>query len=246
MQKTDIAKPLAVLTLTVVTLLICLLVPEPTGGGAAGVVMELPYHVGPLYAFSQEITKAEHDILPPDTTFARKAYGTTSSDPLDRITCSIVLSGREKRSIHRPERCLPSQGWRIDGSQVITVPLESGHSLDVMALEMEHPVLFKDGRSTSLKSHFLYWFVAQDATTPYQFERILLTNWDLLFHRETKRWAYVFVQGYVTEGLEPNGTTSTQVLDRLKQFIHDSVPYYVKSEMSPEMEKQVSAAELSR
>jgi len=73
--------------------------------------------------------------------------------------------------------------------------------------------------------------VGKDVSTPYHFERILLTNWDLLFHRVNQRWAYIVVQSDITREVDPNGRDAGQTLEMLKQFIHDSVPYYVKSEM---------------
>jgi len=220
-----------ILGLTLVTVLVCWLAPEPQAGGEAGIDMYLPYQVGPLYGIPADVTKAELDILPKDTTFARKTYGLLGSPPEERILCSIVLSGREKRSIHRPERCLPAQGWRIDSSHTEIIPLASGHPLSVTALLLEKPAALANGQSFTLRSYFLYWFVGKDITTPYQFERILMTNWDLLFHRVNQRWAYVIVSENISGDWQPNGLNADQTLALLKQFIHDSVPYFMKSEM---------------
>jgi hypothetical protein len=227
-------KVAVVFGLTLVTLLVCWLAPAPKTGGEAGVVMGLPYQVGPLDAFSENVSPAELYILPKDTTFARKTYGVPGSQRNDRILCSIILSGSEKRSIHRPERCLPAQGWRIDGSQTVTVPLDSGLPLEVTALLLERPVTLEDGRPFTLRSYYLYWFVGKGITTPYQFERILMTNWDLLFHRVNQRWAYVIVSANISKDWRPDGLDADQTLEMLKQFIHDSVPYYMKSEMPSE------------
>jgi hypothetical protein len=228
----DPLKAAVVLALLGVTLMICRLAPPVKAVGETGVVMELPYVVGPLVAFSENISQAELDILPKDTTFARKAYGLPDSAPIQRITCSIVLSGREKRSIHRPERCLPGQGWRIDESRIVDVPLASGHDLKVTALLLERPEALSNGQPYRLQSYFLYWFVAKGVTTSSQLHRILLTNWDMLFHRVNRRWAYVIVQGNILQGLGPHGLSPDQTLEVLKKFIHDSAPYYMKSEMA--------------
>jgi hypothetical protein len=228
----DPLKAIVVLALLGVTLLICRIAPPVQAGGETGVVMELPEQVGDLQAFPEEVTKAELEILPSDTTFARKTYGLPSSDRAQRILCSIVLSGREKRSIHRPERCLPGQGWRIDSSQVVNVPLESGHNLQVMALLLERPATLQDGRTIRLQSYFLYWFVGKGMTTPSQLHRILMTNWDMLVHRVNQRWAYVIVQDLILKGLTPDGLGPDQTLEVLKKFIHDSAPFYMKSEMA--------------
>ncbi len=220
-----------VLGCTLLTVLVCWFAPAPKAGGDAGVLMELPDQVGPLYAFSEQVTPAELNILPKDTSYARKTYGPADASRVDRILCSIVLSGAEKRSIHRPERCLPAQGWRIESSQTETIPLESGHLLQVTALLLDKPWRLADGTTITRRSYYLYWFVGKNITTPHQYQRILMTNWDLLVHRVNQRWAYVIVSADITRDWNPNGRDADQTLAMLKQFIHDSVPSYMLTEM---------------
>jgi hypothetical protein len=224
-------KGAVVAAVALLVVVICWLVPAPQAGGETGVIMELPSSVGPLLAFSQSVSPAELAILPPDTQFARKAYGLPGDAPVQRITCSIVLSGKERRSIHRPERCLPAQGWRIDSSSEVDVPLESGRTLATTALLLERPATLRDGTTVRVRQYFIYWFVAKDLTTPSQTTRILLTNWLLLTHRVTERWAYVFVAGVVLSDLAPGQPGPDETLARLKEFIRESVPFYMKSEM---------------
>ena len=220
-----------ILSLTLLTALVCWFAPPPHAGGDTGVVMELPDRIGPLLGISETASPAELYILPADTTYARKTYGPLGAPRSDRILCSIILSGAEKRSIHRPERCLPAQNWRIDSSETIHVQLESGRTLGVTALLLEKPATLSDGTPFQLRSYFLYWFVGKDVTTPSNTERLLLTNWDLLAHRVNQRWAYVIVQANITHDWNPDGLTQEQTLAMLEQFIHDSVPTYMKAEM---------------
>ena len=228
----DFLKAGFILGLTVLTLLVCWFVPAPKMDGEAGVVMEdLPYKLDNLYAFPEPVSEAEHIILPPDTTYSRKTYGYLSSGRNDRILLSIILSGKEKRSIHRPERCLPGQGWRIDGSHTESVKLASGHDLEVTALLLEKPVTQEGGHPFTIRSYFLYWFVGKGITTPSQTTRILMTNWDLLMHRVNQRWAYVIVSANITRDWRPDGKGPEETLDMLKQFIRDSAPSYMISEM---------------
>ncbi len=228
-----------VIGLTLLTVLICWLVPEPKAGGEAGVVMQLPDHVGDLYALPEEITAAELYILPKDTTFARDSYGPIGMPhgPL-RILCSIILSGAERRSIHRPERCLPGQGWRIDSSHTESLPLASGRNLEVTALLLEKPVTLQNGMQINRRQYFLYWFVGKGVATPSQTVRILTTYWDMLVNRVNQRWAYVIVAKDIPQSWDPNGESPEQTLAELKQFIRDSVPSYMKSEMPPETAAQ--------
>lgn len=223
-----------VIALAIVTVAICWLVPAANVGDETGVVMNLPDEIAGLEGVPQAVSQAEHEILPPDTTFARKAYGSfalSNSDWINRFTCSIVLSGREKRSIHRPERCLPGQGWSVIGSRIIDVPLKSGHPLKVTALLLTRPITFTNGTTRQLQFYYLYWYVGRDVSTPYSAVRVLLTNWDLIAHRRNQRWAYVICAAYVTAGFETNGRTEPQTLAQLKDFIRDAVPTFIKSEM---------------
>lgn len=224
-----------VLALAVATVVTCWLIPPASTGDETGVVMNLPDEIGGLVGSDPlPVSQAEHEILPPDTEFAGRTY-TRFDLPehswLDSITCKIVLSGREKRSIHRPERCLPGQGWSVIGSQVVDVPLKSGHPLKVTALLLIRPVVGSDGKTHQLKFCYLYWYVGRKVSTPYSAVRVLLTNWDLIVHRTNQRWAYVIVAGYPTDNLFAHGRTEEQTLDDLKRFIALAVPTFVKTEM---------------
>jgi hypothetical protein len=145
--------------------------------------------------------------------------------------CSIVLSGREKRSIHRPERCLPGQGWTVIGSNIIDVPLDSGHPLKVTALLLSRPQPMRDGTTRTLQSYYLYWYVGRTVSTPYSFVRVMLTNWDLVVHRFNQRWAYIIVTKPITGSIFPHGRNADQTLAELKDFIRAAAPSFVKSEM---------------
>jgi hypothetical protein len=223
-----------VLGLTLLTVLICWLVPAPKAEGEAGVVMQLPDHVGDLYALPEDISPAELYILPKDTTFARDSYGPIGMPHgTGRILCSIILSGAERRSIHRPERCLPAQGWRIKSSNTETIPLASGRNLDVTALLLAKPAEI-NGIQFERRQYFLYWFVGKNITTPSQTVRIFMTYWDMLAHRVNQRWAYVIVSKDISQSWDPDGESPEQTLAELKQFIHDAAPTFMKSEMPAE------------
>jgi len=195
----------------------------------AGVTLDLPDHVDGFYGKDMPISKGEKEILPPDTTFAKKAYEDLSGD---LINCQIVLSGGDKRSIHRPEVCLPGQGWNNKSSQTVSIPLASGRDLKVTQLTLTrmHEV---NGLQKELTLLFLYWFVGTGYTTHDHFQRILHSNLDMLFHDRAHRWAYVIVSAPVLEGFKFNGKNEAQTLDMLKEFIPEIVPTFQKSEQTP-------------
>lgn len=184
-----------------------------------GIVMNLPSVVGNYLGISEDVSQAEKVILPPDTKFAKKTY----SGYRDAINAQIVLSGSEKRSIHRPEYCLPGQGWRIKSTTVVPIKLSDGQILNVTKLMISRPVPVGN-ETKELTSCFLYWFVGKGYSTPSHFQRTLRTTWDLLFHHLNHRWAYVIVSAQVLEGFQQDGKNEQQTMEMLEKFISEFAP----------------------
>ena len=67
----------------------------------------------------QGLSENERKLLPADTEGARRLYTDKAGD---EVFCSIILAGREVTSIHRPELCLPGQGWRIENEYTESIP----------------------------------------------------------------------------------------------------------------------------
>jgi len=187
----------------------------------SGVRMELPERVGSFSGTASEVSESERVILPADTQFAKMQY---SCPGKGQINCQIVLSGGEKRSIHRPETCLPAQGWTKKSSQVVAVKLDDGRTLEVMKLVIGRPVEVQPGVRKELTSLFIYWFIGKDITTPYHWYRILHTDWDRVVHGVSHRWAYVIVSAPVLDGFAPGGLNQEQTLELLKGFIGEVAP----------------------
>ena len=73
----------------------------------------LPAYLGSEWeGQAADISAIEREVLPADTGFSRKNY-VSLQRPNERVFLSIVLSGRDRTSIHRPEICLVGQGWTI-------------------------------------------------------------------------------------------------------------------------------------
>lgn len=219
-------RSLAVLALVGLVVAACLIGTPPAGKSETAIRMDLPNAVGVFLGADQKISESERIILPQDTEFAKKLY--SNGRGLD-INCQIVLAGVEKRSIHRPEVCLPGQGWTVKSGQVIPVSLSNGKSLDVMKLVIARPVTLGNGQQKELTSLFMYWFVGKDATTPHHMVRVLKTNLDMLLHNTNHRWAYVIVSSPVLNGFTPGGQNEQQTLDSLKGFISELAPQIMKA-----------------
>ena len=214
--------------LAAITVWLCTQSAPPAMVPEAGVIMNLPTLVGPYWGTEEPVSQSELVMLPKDTEFAKKIYQDLSGNTL---TAQIVLSGGEKRSIHRPEICLPSQGWTIQSGDVIPIALPTGRVLEVMKLTLVRQIETAPGQRKTLKSYFLYWFVGKDTTTPRHWVRLAKTNLDMVLKKLQHRWAYIIVSAPVLEGLKPGAQTDQQTLDMLTDFIRQTVPKFQLSEM---------------
>ena len=194
-----------------------------------GVLMDLPSQVGAFDGTPQEVSEAEKIILPPDTEFAKMLYADGDGD---NVSAQIVLAGAERRSIHRPEVCLPGQGWKIKSSETLAIPLPSGKTLPVTMLRIVRPIE-AGGKPAELNSLFIYWFVGKDTVTSSHLVRVLKTNLDVLMTNTNHRWAYVITSAPVLAGLTPNGKTKPETLKMLQDFIRKFAPDIMKSETPP-------------
>lgn len=142
----------------------------------------------------------EYDELPKDTEFVKSIY---TNDAGTELFVSIVLSGRERDSIHRPERCLPGQGneivnqhfWNVLFPQVIEVPREGRPPLKVAVLETVRNYQTPDGEKKAYYGYYAYWFVGQNRETPSHYARMLYLAWDRVVHSVGHKWAYIAVSG---------------------------------------------------
>jgi hypothetical protein len=118
---------------------------------------------------------AEYDALPKDTEFVKSMYTNNAGES---IFTSIVLSGRERNSIHRPERCLVGQGHTIMDEYVFTVPLPGREKpLKMTVALLERVLKDAEGNSVPHYSYYAYWFVGQDRETPSHYARMFWMGW---------------------------------------------------------------------
>lgn len=188
---------------------------------AAGVSMTLPDLVGSFQGTPQEVSESEKVVLPADTEFSKMLYKNVSGD---QVNVQVVLAGAEKRSIHRPEVCLPAQGWTIDARNIVPVTLDNGERMDVMRLVLSRPVEVRPGEFRNLKSVFLYWFVGDRVTTASHWMRLFLTSWDRVVHRQNHRWAYVIASAPALKDLTQQGWDVKEAETALKTIVAGLAP----------------------
>jgi hypothetical protein len=186
----------------------------------AGVKMELPDQILGWQGQPAKVAQIERDILGEDTEFARKIY--ISPDGRLGFFLSIVLSGKDRTSIHPPEMCLRGQGWQPQTAETVTVRVAEPkpYILEVMKLESSAPGNIKTGGGQAQKLLYLYWFVGSDLTTPHKNDMTFRESWDRIIHGKSHRWAYVALYATVQPGDE------AVTLRLMRIFLESAVPKF--------------------
>jgi hypothetical protein len=159
----------------------------------------------------------EKKSLPSDTTIVKKEY---RSEKNPAISVSVVLSGKEQRSIHRPQRCLPAQGYTIEAGRTLDVPTGEGKNLTVMVLDTRGKIQMPEGNEQEVCASLAYWLVGPERETPYHLERLFWTSTDRVFRNVAHRWAYVALSTSRVDG-------SDEHLDRISEFVAELHPLIV-------------------
>jgi EpsI family protein len=174
------------------------------------------------------LSEDERQVLGADTEGARRLYTDKAGD---EVFCSIILAGREVASIHRPELCLPGQGWKIENeyTEPIHTAAAAGGELKVMRMNTTHAVNSPAGRAMPVRYVFVYWFVGKGRVTPYHWRRILWTSMDRVLHNTNHRWAYVLIYAPVTKGQAGNGSgrSDDETMQMIARFVQDIYPALV-------------------
>lgn len=170
---------------------------------------------GPLDGMSY----AERRLLPPDTVILKKRYTNRRGESL---VVSIVLSGKERASIHRPQVCLVGQGREIVKSRVVEVPLQGRRPVKVMLLDLlVHPGRLA-GPSQLRGEYYAYWFVGSGRETPFHLERMFWMAWDRVVHNLAHRWAYIAVAG-------DRNLSDDKHVEKVRRLIHDLYPHLTRT-----------------
>lgn len=181
--------------------------------------IELPENVLDFKSKEGVITPKELETLPPDTLFGRKIY-----EAPDRFSAfiSVVLMGVDSRSIHKPEICLPSQGWKMEINRPKVIPMEKpiAYNLPIREVIASKTIQGRDGSTQLVKTVFLYWFVEEDEMTADHLDRMWRMGAEMLRTGRLQRWAYVACMSHCYAGQED------ATYERLKKFIVAAVPEF--------------------
>ena len=138
------------------------------------------------------------------------------------LESSVVLMGQDRTSIHKPEYCLPGQGFTIDLREVVTIPIQQPHiyDLQVMKLTTSKTALDRNGREVPVRGVYIYWFVADGKLATHHLDRMWMMTKGLLSEGVLQRWAYVTYFAICNPGDED------ATFDKMARFIAESVPKF--------------------
>jgi len=234
------------LAVTLGTLSLAFMLPRSEVAREAAIRMQLPENLSfwtsgadgsNIFQFwhgeAMPVSEEELQMLANDTEFAKKRYYLSDVDTkrpliddprlahfneLLSLQASIVLSGHDlNESIHRPERCLPAQGFkelRLEPRQVKTehgvVPITRIRCYT----EIRDPntgafVVDANGKPVRLQHVFYYWFVGSHSVTADHYHRTLTDMRDRLIGGFDQRWAYVLLGSSFTDYLFEPGVAES-------------------------------------
>lgn len=127
---------------------------------------------------SLEMSDAERETLPKDTVIVRRRY--TGADG-HWYQVSAVVGGRSKSSVHRPELCLPGQGFQMSDPRTVLVGGTNWRRITLM-------------KGGTPPSSFAYTFTnGTGFKTSSHLVRILTDVWDRSILGRIDRWVMLTV-----------------------------------------------------
>ena len=125
-----------------------------------------------------EVSEAERHVLPDDTGFDKRRY---EDEAGNWFQVSVVIGGKSKSSIHRPELCLPGQGFQMIAPRTVEVGGVEWHCVTL-------------ARGAVPACGFAYTFFNQDGyRTSSHLRRIFRDVWDRSIRGRIDRWVMVTV-----------------------------------------------------
>ena len=224
----------AVLGIAATLLLICAYLAGQPPLSPPGVRMQLPLSIGTTPGQDWPMTERERSALLGDVTLTRRAYFMPDGKSM---LASLVLSGEARRELHRPDVCLPSQGWVIKEQQFVPVSFSDGRVFTANMMRV-----FKDtqdpstGRIVRLRGINLYWFQGFNGVySPDYYGHIARTYFDSVFKNINHRWAFVsfFTQMSDSQAGFYDSISEAAALEDLRSFISQIGPSVVKKPGEP-------------
>lgn len=157
--------------------------------------------------------------FPKDTSYTERIY--TAPDGF-RVQSTVVLMGADRTSIHRPEYCMPGQGWTIDDKKIVDVTINDQlpYPLKLARWNVSITQNDPDGNKRKYSAIYVYWYVSGDEETPDHDKMLEWLTLDLFRTGKLQRWAYISYFVPCPPGEEDNA------FERVKKLISAQVPEF--------------------
>ncbi len=155
----------------------------------------------------------ERTVLPKDTKIMKRIY----QRPADgvRYLVSAVIGGQSKSSLHRPELCMPAQGYTMSSPRTFEVAGRPFHAIHLL-------------RSGVPPSVLAYTFFNQAGVrTASHTRRILVDTWDRSVHNRIDRWVMVTVNAstpYDSIGFDIRHDSDRMMLESFLSRLSEALP----------------------
>jgi Protein of unknown function (DUF3485) len=187
--------------------------------GSVVMQIELPERVLDLTSTNVPQAATTTNMLPKDTSFASRRYQSSNDF---WVAANIVMMGKDRTSIHKPEYCLPGQGWRIESQTNVVISIAGPQPYELSVAKWTVSISLRDnnGQMQEVRGLYVFWFVADNEETTSHWQRIMWLARDLLKHGVLQRWAYVSYFTICAPGQED------ATFERVQKFIAASVPEF--------------------
>lgn len=237
-------KSASALGLVIVVMTACYLTPAAAGLSTPGVRASLPQSFATFWGRPIEPSKAEKEqLIDVGVEMSRMHYANTNGRS---ATATIVVGGSEGRTLHRPEVCLPGQGWKITGSKATSVDLGEGSDVMATLLTLVRTEAREDGRVVQRKGFNLYWYVGKDRTAESYNKHIVVSLFDSMFRNLYHRWSMISLFGYLPFEDNDDFLAEEEIIDDLKDMARQIVPHikdgpWAPGDLTPAQAPQVSS-----
>jgi len=158
----------------------------------------------------------EATVLPSDTSISKRDY--TAPDGM-RYSVSMVVAGRRRGSIHRPELCLPAQGYVMTRARTVPLNVAGGFPQRVRVITVQ--------RTGAPAFSLAYWFFCRDRESCSHTDRIVSDIWDRSIRNRINRWVMLAVN-------VPFGLETSEDIKRFEEFLGGLAPQvHLKGKVEP-------------
>jgi exosortase len=148
---------------------------------------DLPLSLDDYQGREFDMTADEKNLLDEGVRLSRNVYASNTGR---QIMATVILSGFEKRSLHRPEVCLPNQGWTVTDRTPVPLHLADGRDITVMMMRIFRDVEPQPGVRIRSRAINFYWYIGSDGITcADHYEHVFHTYFDAVFRNIQHRWA---------------------------------------------------------